>query len=596
MYLKNEKGVTLMALTITIIVMLILGSVIIRSSNTHVNAQKRDKLYSDIDNLNSKINEYYMQYGSLPIFSKQYCNKEELISILNNNANSKSIELNNSNDDDKNIILNPNDGDIYYVINLENLEGLTLNYGYGSDYSSVRESEDNISTNIQDVYIINKSTHQIYYPKGIYTEDYMYYCYNLNIKDITNKLSQIESNSNLNGKIHKEKIGLIGNKEVSVKIPSRFSLSPRSGEQKIETGMVITDSEGNEYVWIPVFEKDENCTWGADYSTVKTQTEDSDEYYAAIETALKVYTKDYSDSSYKDVWYGDKDNSKYGYYDGTNFIHYTNGNMKKEEYTELYRGMLKSVYENGGFYIGRYEMGIQVVNSTAEAQQKTRTKMTEYTASTEEEGNTTIVENGAPSIEGMALPVSKANAVPYNNITQSQAQMLAENLGGELGYFQIASSLMFGVQWDAVCVFIEHFDKNNTAPENNKILWLRDNNYGKLWGNYNNSEFKLNRGYYTTSFNKDLVTWIEDYATKKGISTSWLCTTGASEQNKSLNIYDFGGNEHEWTLERYNDSATMPCVGRGNYYGNSYDAWGRYRSYSYHRSSEYCSRLALYMY
>ena len=60
------------------------------------------------------------------------------------------------------------------------------------------------------------------------------------------KLAQMEAASNLNGITHTEKIALIGNKEVSVKIPSGFALSPREGEQKIETGMVIIDTEGNE--------------------------------------------------------------------------------------------------------------------------------------------------------------------------------------------------------------------------------------------------------------------------------------------------------------------------------------------------------------
>ena len=404
------------------------------------------------------------------------------------------------------------------------------------------------------------------------------------------KLSQIEAASNLNGKTHTEKVASIGNKEINVKIPAGFSLSPREGEQKIETGMVIIDTEGNEYVWIPVFEKDENCTWGVDYSAVETKTKNSDEYYTEIETALKAYTAAYKDDSYTDAWYGNDDYGKYGYYDGTKFIYYTNGNMTVEEYNKLYRRMIKSVYENGGFYIGRYEMGIAVVNSTAEAQQKTRTKMEEYTASEAKNDSTTIVENGTPSIEGMALPISKANAVPYNYITQSQAQMLAEKLGKKSSYSQVTSSIMFGIQWNSVCVFIEKCDKNNTVTSN----WLNSNDYSKSWGNYVNSEFKLNIGYYTTSYNSNSVTWTEDYATKKGTSTSWLCTTGASEQNKSLNIYDFGGNENEWTLEK-NNLALYPCVRRGG--SAFYNQCASDRNYynTYYNSYSYSSRITLYI-
>ena len=403
------------------------------------------------------------------------------------------------------------------------------------------------------------------------------------------KLAQMEAESNLNGIIHTEKIG---NKEVSVKIPSGFSLSPREGEQKIETGMVIIDTEGNEYVWIPVFEKDEICTWGVDYSTVKTTTEDSDEYYTAIETALKAYTAIYKSDKYADAWYGDANYGKYGYYaEGDsakeNLIYYTNGNMTEEEYIKLYRGMLKSVYTNGGFYIGRYEMGISVANSVAEAKAVSRTRATkEYAASK------TNANNQAPTIEGMTTPISKANAVPYNWITQSQAQMLAEKLGKKSSYGSVKSSIMFGVQWDAVCVFIEHYDTKNTATSRSK--WLVDRTYGKLWGNYKIAEFKLDRGYYTTAYNSNLVTWTEEYNTKKGTSMSWLCTTGGSEQNKSLNIYDFGGNEGEWTLERYSKD-TNPCAFRSRYFEYNYFASDRNNGNTFTSYYCYSSRESLYI-
>ena len=261
--------------------------------------------------------------------------------------------------------------------------------------------------------------------------------------------------------------------------------------------------------------------------------------------------------------------------------------MTEKEYTKLYRGMLKSVYTNGGFYIGRYEMGIAVVNSVEEAQAKSRTGANmEYTAGETNENNQ------APTIKGMTTPVSKTNAVPYNWITQSQAQMLAEKLGEKSSYNNVISSIMFGVQWDAVCVYIEHYDKNNTATT--KSDWLKKNDYGKLWGNYQNANFKLNRGYYTISYRSNLVTWIKDYTIKKGTSTMWLCTTGASEQNKSLNIYDFGGNEGECTLERHSGSR-YPRVSRaGSFLACEYASLRGYGD-TYASSFTSCSRIALYI-
>ena len=232
-------------------------------------------------------------------------------------------------------------------------------------------------------------------------------------------------------------------------VPANFNLATTEDgsviEDEITKGIVIEDNEDNQYVWIPIFEYDEtNCDWGVDYKDV---TDEDD--WQGIETALKNYIKTYKHNNYKDVWYGDENYGQYGYYDGEKFNYYTNGNMTETEYNTLYHNMLKSVYINGGFYIGRYEMGIEVVDSVEKAQSITRTGMKEYTASNATNTSTTVVKNGAPSIEGMSKPISKANAVPYSHITQSQAQMLAESLN----YSSVTSSLMFGVQWDMVCVY-----------------------------------------------------------------------------------------------------------------------------------------------
>ena len=91
------------------------------------------------------------------------------------------------------------------------------------------------------------------------------------------------------GSTHTETVNGI---EVVVPIPSGFTKSTVTGETSVATGLVVRDGSNNEYVWIPVFEKDSTkCTWGADYTDVRNATEGSSEYYTAIETALKEYTK-----------------------------------------------------------------------------------------------------------------------------------------------------------------------------------------------------------------------------------------------------------------------------------------------------------------
>ena len=107
-------------------------------------------------------------------------------------------------------------------------------------------------------------------------------------------------------------------------------------EGTIDTGLVIQDANGNEYVWVVV------PRTTAVYKTTgigKTTFTDAD--YTSIENDLKDYTSTYVIiSGYSDTYAADTDNV---------------GWLTSDEYTELKNSMLKSVYENGGFYVGRYE-------------------------------------------------------------------------------------------------------------------------------------------------------------------------------------------------------------------------------------------------
>ena len=181
-------------------------------------------------------------------------------------------------------------------------------------------------------------------------------------------------------------------------------------EGTIDTGLVIKDANGNEYVWVVV------PRTTAVYKTTglgKTTFTDAD--YINIETDLKNYTSIYRNgTNYSDTWYAaDTDNV---------------GWLTSDEYTELKNSMLKSVYENGGFYVGRYEAGI-AENGTSDEQTNS---------------------DGKYTIEGMPTPVTKADAYPYTYVTRTQAQNLASNVNSGTK----TSSLMFGVQWDLVLAFM----------------------------------------------------------------------------------------------------------------------------------------------
>ena len=128
--------------------------------------------------------------------------------------------------------------------------------------------------------------------------------------------------------------------------------------------------------------------------------------------------------------------------------------------------MLKSVYENGGFHIGKYEVGIKEENTV-------RSYGTDY--NTEHPINET--------------PVIQANKVVYNWVRASQAQELSERLKEGLNLGDKEISLMFGIQWDLVLKYIE------TQGENTEDGTLIDETAIKSdstkWGNYYDAEFTI---------------------------------------------------------------------------------------------------------
>ena len=81
--------------------------------------------------------------------------------------------------------------------------------------------------------------------------------------------------------------------------------------------------------------------------------------------------------------------------------------------------------------------------------------------------------------------------------------------------------------------------------------------------------------------NGSLGTWTKISETYEKPNTSpdynTLLSTGISDYTKKMNIYDFAGNEWEWTLEKTSDSG-IPCAFRGGSFynaGSSYPASGR---------------------
>ena len=109
---------------------------------------------------------------------------------------------------------------------------------------------------------------------------------------------------------------------------------------------------------------------------------------------------------------------------------------------------------------------------------------------------------------------------------------------------------MFGIQWDLVCKYLEVKGKLAIADINSNST---------SWGNYSNVERTIN-----SDKAKQGSSWTSITGTKP--ASSVLLTTGASDETNKMNIYDFAGNEYEWTLEHATSSSHDPCASRGGGY------------------------------
>ena len=303
----------------------------------------------------------------------------------------------------------------------------------------------------------------------------------------------------------------------------------------LDNGLTIQDSTGNQYVWVEVPKKTEV------YPTAGLEiTEFTEDAYTKIENDLHTYTNDYRRSGWEDKYYSDA----------------TTG-LTREQYTQLKQKMLKSVYQNGGFYIGKYETGTETARTS-----------------------------GSSSTAPTDTPVIKQNAYPYNYVTCSQAQTLATT---KMESGDRTTSLLFGVQWDLVMKYLE---TKGTAQADLKTD-------STSWGNYSNNAWSITNANlkYAVYANNSLGSWTTATEKSKTSSESILLSTGADDSFSKMGIYDLAGNVYEWTLEEYSSSIYGPCAYRGGFYfgsGSTYPAINRINYFTTHLSDSIGFRLALY--
>ncbi len=231
-------------------------------------------------------------------------------------------------------------------------------------------------------------------------------------------------------------------------------------EDDASKGIVIKDKNEREWVWIEVPK--------TIFTTASNLPENSTEEQlnAAIKADLIAYAGVYRKGSasqnenWSDTWYSGC------------------GIDTPEKYTEMYNKMINSVYNNGGFWIQRSEDG-------------------------------------------------------RNNVTVATAQKYADQMSPD---GVKTSSLLFGIQWDLVCKYLE-VNVEWPTPPSGKTNQYYLNEDSRSWGRYSGSQLaKL-------------------------------------PENKRKNIYDFAGNFQECTLEHATSDSRFQMVLRGSTCTNPQDTY-----------------------
>ena len=222
----------------------------------------------------------------------------------------------------------------------------------------------------------------------------------------------------------------------------------------------------------------------------------------------------------------------------------------------------------GGFYIGRYEAGVSVLDKSTGTFKDNVTfgessLNGHVVGSKDSHGwvwqNTNYLARNSnmTSLLGSKYGENKANgnivvqadAIPYYHAdyytSREMSRRLYENKSN------VKSGLATGTQWDVMMKYLK---------DNGVVI----NETNCDWGNYGDASLEKLTGYYTNLVDSSIGNTngfknCSEIEGKKEKNSWILLTTGATEQVKKMNLYDIAGNLWEWTTEggyKYNSEYT----------------------------------------
>ena len=301
-----------------------------------------------------------------------------------------------------------------------------------------------------------------------------------------------------------------------VVVPGGFKISSASGES-VQQGIVIEDKDGNQFVWVPVSNKNgdgSNKIVKDDGSEVEITL---GRYTFATSSpgtpAIKQKGSEYDQTTLAQATSGTL-NTKYGVAKSTYYFYELNGSRPGKEKSDLtgtnttaknLKDFIEKTESNKGFYIARYEAS--------------------YGSGYNSSGTDTATKfaNAKPlskvSTANSTSSMNYKEGTLWNFITQPQAALVSQNMYKNDKY--VESDLINSYAWDTAIVYIQAMGNSNYANQ-------ADGN-------------------------------------------GTLKNTGSTEDEK-CKIFDMAGNLYELTTEysTYTDSSdAYPCTHRGGYYNYS---------------------------
>ena len=325
-------------------------------------------------------------------------------------------------------------------------------------------------------------------------------------------------------------------------IPAGFTVSSKSGESTVDTGLVVIDENNNEWVWVPVSSEQLGKMYTEGTEDIKLYNQDtvttrkySNLYdFSSTERTKKITSLLPNETSYREP-------SLTTYDTGSSASNYASqagfGSPQDmaQKFVNDYKAMMESIDKYEGFYIGRYELGKKDSSSGEYVVQKYKT--------------------AANNISWYKLYKACRDLKPSSNN-------------------DVVTTMIWGTQWDQTLLWLHE--------AGDKKSWSDIASDSESWGNYNDVTFEYQES--------------EDGEKKtKNKNETTLVPTGSSDHNKANNIYDLAGNLREWTQEAYD---TRSRVMRGGYYGHysyAYPTSERNNGYPDNTGGFFGSRPTLYI-